>query len=405
MSERHGDLRLLSEALRGRDPYHRLARLREQSPYSPSDGLVVVGRYEHCARILRHSQVSSGWERARINRRAEPVSRNFLTLDPPDHTRLRRLVTKAFTPRMVTRLEPLIQTETDELLEAAAGRGRFDVAADLASPMPMSVICGLLGVPVADHARLRAWAAPLAQQLDLPQLRPGGQRAAPGVARARADIIRYFRDLIEFRRDTPADDLISRLIAVQEDGDQLTESELISTCILLISAGHDTSANLIGNGVLALLEHPDQREQLAARPGYAAAYVEEVLRHDPPVQLVTRVVTADFDLDGFALAEGDLVLMLLGAANRDPDIFPQPEVFDPHRDHAARHLSFAAGPHFCLGAGLARLEAAIVLETLAKRLVDPRLEAHGVTYKPTFSLRGPERLPVFVQGLRERKTR
>src|SRR5215470_287203 len=215
LSDRHDDLRQLSEVMRGRHPYALLAQLRERSPYSPSDGLVVVGRYDHCTRILRHPRVSSGWDRARINQRAEPLSRNFLTLDPPDHTRLRRLVTKAFTPRVVSRLAPLIQTETDDLLEAVAGQGRFDVVTDLASPMPMSVICGLLGVPTADHAELRSWAAMLSQQLDLPQLRPGGEQTAAGVARARADIICYFNELIGFRRNTPADDLISQLIAVQ----------------------------------------------------------------------------------------------------------------------------------------------------------------------------------------------
>lgn len=391
--------------MRGRHPYALLAQLRERSPYSPLEGLVVVGRYDHCNRILRHPQVSSGWTRARINQRAEPVSRNFLTLDPPDHTRLRRLVTKAFTPRVVSRLAPLIQTETEDLLEAVAGHGRFDVVTDLASPMPMSVICGLLGVPTADHAQLCSWAAPLSQQLDLPQLRPGGEQTAAGVARARADIICYFNDLIGFRRKTPADDLISQLIAVQTGGDQLTVSELISTCILLISAGHDTSANLISNGVLALLDHLPQRDLLAEKPGYAPALVEEVLRYDAPVQLVTRVAAADLNLDGFALAEGDLILMLLGAANRDPEVFPRPDVFDPYRDRSAAHLSFSAGPHFCLGAGLARLEAAIVLETLATRLVEPRLEPDGLTYKPNFSLRGPEHLPVTVQGLRGRRKR
>jgi len=405
LSDRHDDLRQLSEVMRGRHPYALLAQLRERSPYSPSDGLVVVGRYDHCTRILRHPRVSSGWDRARINQRAEPLSRNFLTLDPPDHTRLRRLVTKAFTPRVVSRLAPLIQTETDDLLEAVAGQGRFDVVTDLASPMPMSVICGLLGVPTADHAELRSWAAMLSQQLDLPQLRPGGEQTAAGVARARADIICYFNELIGFRRNTPADDLISQLIAVQAGGDQLTVSELISTCILLISAGHDTSANLISNGVLALLDHPRQRDLLAEKPDYAPALVEEVLRHDAPVQLVTRVAAANLNHDGFAVVEGDLILMLLGAANRDPEVFPRPDVFDPCRDRSASHLSFATGAHFCLGAGLARLEAAIALETLAARLVEPRLEPDGLTYKPNFSLRGPKHLPVTVQGLRGRRKR
>jgi hypothetical protein len=389
--------------MRGRHPYALLARMRERSPYSPSDGLIVVGRYDHCTRILRHPQVSSGWSRARINQCPEPVSRNFLTLDPPDHTRLRRLVTKAFTPRVVSRLAPLIQAETDQLLDSVAGQGRFDVVTDLASPMPMAVICAMLGVPAADQANLRSWVAPLSQQLDLPQLRPGGARTAAGVARARADIIGYFHSLIGFRRDKPADDLITQLIAVQSDGDRLTMSELISTCILLISAGHDTSTNLISNGALALLDHPQQLDTLAGEPDYAPALVEEVLRYDAPVQLVTRVATTELDLDGFPLVEGDLILMLLGAANRDPEAFSRPDVFDPRRDRPASHLSFSAGVHFCLGASLARLEAVIALRTLAARLVRPRLEPDGLTYKPNFSLRGLESLPVTMQGLRGRR--
>lgn len=406
MSDRtDDDLHELAEAMRSRHPYTYLARMRERSPYSPSDGLVVVGRHDHCSRILRHPQLSSVRGRARINRRAEPPSRTFLNLDPPDHTRLRRLVTKAFTPRMVSGLAPSIQAETDDLLDTAAERGRLDVVTDLASPMPLSVICTLLGVPATGRAELRGWMALLSQQLDLPELRPDVARISTAIARARVDVVRYFKELIEFRRTKPGDDLISQLVAVQADGDQLTESELISTCILLLNAGHDTSVNLIGNGVLALLDHPRQWDLLAENRGRAPAVVEEVLRYDSPVQLVTRVATAALDLDGFTVAEGDLIVLLLGAANRDPEVFAEPDLFDLDRTGSAAHLSFAAGPHFCLGAGLARLEAAIALEALATRLVRPRLEPAGLTYRPNVSLRGPEHLPVTVQEIRGKGAR
>ncbi|MFC3456353.1 cytochrome P450 [Amycolatopsis speibonae] len=403
MTGQQDELVRLSQAMRGPDPYAVLADVRERSPLALSDGLVVTGRYAHCSRLLRHPRASSGWDRARISQGTRPASRNFLMLDPPDHTRLRRLVTKAFTPRVVSRLEPVIQEETDHLLDEIPGGGQVDVVADLASPLSMSIVCGLLGVPEADQPWLREQAAPLAQQLDPLPLRHNDSPAEVGTVRA--GVIRYFAGLVERRRTTPADDLISHLIAVQADGDQLTPSELISTCILLLSAGHDTSAGLIGNGVLAMMTNAGQQELLANEEDHAPKFVEEVLRYDPPVQLVTRVATAEIDLDGFTVAKGDLVLMLIGAANRDPEVFPSPDAFDPDRDRTSSHLGFAAGLHFCLGAGLARLEAAIALRTIARRLVGPSPHPRGPLRRTTFSLRGPESLPIRVRALRGRTQR
>lgn len=377
------------------DPYPVLRRLREAGPHTSGDGIVSVGGYHDCRMLLRHPAMSSDRERARQSpTRRGPRTLNFLHMDPPDHTRLRGLVTKAFSARVVRDLAPRVRELADGLLDEAAERGSLDVVADLAYPLPVRVICELLGVPYADRHRFLEWSALLSASLEPPL--PGLRTPAVSVeaARARAEFVAYFRDLLDRRRHDPGDDLVSALRRVEQDSDQLSESELLATCVMLVNAGHETTVNLIANGVLALLRHPDQFALLRADPTLAGAAADEVLRHDAPVQLVTRVATTAVPVADGRIEAGDLVLLLIAAANRDPAVYPEPDRFDLRRDRPVPSLAFAAGPHFCIGAGLARLEAAVLFEVFAERVLAPGLTGDPVPYKPNVTLRGPRRLDV-----------
>jgi cytochrome P450 len=381
------------------DPYPILAGLREASPFAELDGaLVVTARHADCSAVLRHPNASSersrallaGPEAARRSRRP-----SFLSLDPPDHTRLRRLVSKAFTPRVVARLEPRIRAITTELLDGAANTSQLEVVSQLAYPLPVRIISEMLGVPAEDYHRFAGWSARLAQSLQ-PDfgLRPEEVLARVEATQVASDEFgEYFSELIARRRDTPAADLLSDLIRCEDSGDTLTESELIATCILLLVAGHETTVGLISNAILALLRHPDQLALLQARPELASSAVEETLRYDAPVQLTSRVARGGMHIGDICAPDGALVLVLLAAAGRDPAIFDDPDKFDIERS-ATGHLAFAAGPHFCLGAPLARLEAAIALEQFSARVTSPELAGGGLSYKPNLNLRGPERLVV-----------
>jgi cytochrome P450 len=381
------------------DPYPVLAGLRDASPFAEFDGaFVVVGRHADCSAVLRHPRASS--ERGKSLLTSTPPRRtrdkpSFLSLDPPDHTRLRRLVAKAFTPRTIARLEPRIRALTSDLLTAAAAAGQLEVVSQLAYPLPVRIISELLGVPVDDHPRFAGWSARLAHSLE-----PGfGLDSAAAQARADAAAVAsdefavYFRELIAIRRAHPAEDLLSEMIAAEDDGEKLTEDELIATCVLLLVAGHETTVGLISNGILALLRHPEQLALLRDNPDLAASAVEETLRYDTPVQMTGRVARGGMQIGPVAAPDGALILLLLAAAGRDPQAFPDPDRFDIRRG-ATGHLAFAAGPHFCLGAPLARLEASIALESFARRVQAPRLNAASLDYKPNLNLRGPDRLVV-----------
>ncbi len=383
------------------EPYRLLGGLRDRSPYRPLDGLVVVGRHAHCSALLRDPAMSARRDTAALSPTPRgPRTRNFLHLDAPEHTRYRRLVTGAFTRRKVGALEPRIREITLELLREAAAADTFDVIDQLAYPLPLRVICELLGVPFEDRRLLQDWSGKLSEALDPPLGPAAGREVRTAAARARAAFVAYFRELIEQRRSRPREDLISHLIQVEEHGERLDDNDILATCVLLLNAGHETTVNLIGNAVLALLRHPGQFDRLRADPTMAAATVEEVLRYDAPVQMTTRVARAHGQIGDTSYGPGDTVLMLLGAANRDPDVYPEPDRFDIGRVPAAGHLSFSAGPHFCLGAGLARLEVGIALTLFSTLVVRPRLRAGGVTYKPHLNLRGPARLLVDLDGLR-----
>lgn len=380
-----------------RDPYPLLARMREASPFAEfGGGLVVYGKHADCARILRDPRASSRRNRSLLARfRPDQASRtrSFLSLDPPDHTRLRRLVSKAFTPRVVAAFAGRISELTDELLTSAgeAGGGEFELVSGLAYPLPLRIICELLGVPPSDQATFGAWSATLAHSVQ-----PGfGEQGKPAETdRATAEFREYFSDMIAARRSRPGDDLLTELIRAEDEGQRLTTDEIISTLLLLLVAGHETTASLISNAMLALLRHPDQFAALAADPGLAGQAVEETLRYDPPVQLTSRVSTG-----GMTTRDGVILLLLLSAANRDPEVFTDPDTFDITR-RTGEHLAFSGGPHFCLGTPLARLEGRIALHAIATRVVRPRLDPDSLVYKPNYNLRGPERMVIRFDELR-----
>jgi cytochrome P450 len=394
-----GNLGALFDPSNRPDPYPLFAQLRDAGPFPIMDGAItVVGSHERCTAILRDPASSSDRGRTLLPRRfaddrndAERTA-SFLSLDPPDHTRLRRLVSKAFTPKVIAALEPRIRQIVDDQLAGLRGGAEFDLVGQLAYPLPVRVISEMLGVPEADHDRFESWSRWLARGLD-PVMAVTDPAELTAIQTASAEFDTYFSALIAQRRTTPGEDLLSRLVQIEEQGDQLTEAELIATCILLLVAGHETTANLIANGALALLRHPDQLAALRADPALIAGTVDEVLRYDPPVQLTTRVVRRPTPVGDVVAPTDGVLLMLLGAANRDPAVFADPDRFDITRD-ARQHLSFAAGAHFCLGAPLARLEASIALSAFANRISDPELDTASLRYRPHVNLRGPERMVI-----------
>jgi len=399
------DLARLADPAVIADPYPLLAAFREASPFSVLDGaLVVFGRYEDCSAILRDPRASSERERSRLvppelRERDHGRTRSFLSLDPPDHTRLRRLVATAFTPRVVATLAPRIGQITGELLSAAAGGdaggdvgGELELVGELAYPLPVRIISGLLGVPEQDHARFAGWSAKLAHSVQ-PSFGVIDPSELAEIERASDEFAEYFTELIAARRQAPGDDLLTKLIRAEDAGDRLTTAELIATCVLLLVAGHETTVGLISNAMLALLRNPGQLAALVANPDLAAAAVEETLRYDPPVQMTGRVATQGMAVSAVPSGDGAVLLLLLAATGRDPAVVADPDVFDIERD-AREHLAFAAGPHFCLGAPLARLEATIALRAIAERVVNPRLDEAELAYKANFNLRGPARMVI-----------
>jgi cytochrome P450 len=386
-----------------KNPYPTYQRLLEEDPVqeSPLGGL-VLSRYADCVSLLRDPRGSSDFRKSDAFREQALAqgldyeallmeNRSFLFLDPPDHTRLRGLVNKAFTPRVVESLRPRIEAIVTDLLDAALKRGEMDVMEDFAYPLPVTIICDMLGVPVEDNVRFRAWTKEAARSLDPEDL------LTPAESAKRQETFdafhAYFEDLIAKRRAAPQDDLISALIAVEDEGTRLSHDELISTCILLLIAGHETTVNLIGNGTLQLLRHPDQLRLLRDRPGLLKTAVEELLRFDPPVQLTGRMALEDIPFGDKVLKKGQQAVILVGAANRDPVQFPDPQRLDITREDN-RHIAFGMGIHFCLGAPLARVEGQIALGQLVRRTSELAMTVEEPPYKENLVLRGLESLPV-----------
>ena len=317
-----------------------------------------------------------------------PLERNMLDLDGADHTRLRALVHKAFTPRLVERMRGRVQTLADELLERVSRRGEMDLIADYALPLPMTIITEILGVPTADRHKFHRWSkAVVSLSSPNPTL-----RVVPSVWM----FVRYLRRFFKVRRRDPREDLASALIQAEEAGDKLSEDELLAMVFLLLIAGHETTVNLIGSGVLALLEHPDQMDKLRGEPALMKAAVEELLRHTAPVFMTTeRYAREDVTLRGVTIPRGEMTLGVIGSANRDETVFENPDTLDIARE-PNRHLSFGQGIHFCLGAPLARMEAQIAVGTLLRRMPGLRLKVSpdSLRWRPSMILRGLAALPV-----------
>ena len=383
------------------DPYPAYHRLRAEDPIHRHPlGFYVLTRYDDVAGFLRDARFGKSGYQALIEGRfgvtpgGPRLGLSMLFRDPPDHTRLRGLVSRAFTPRVVETLRPHVQAIVDRLLAGAAGAGRMDVIADLAYPLPVTVISELLGVPVSDDDTVKGWSQAVARALDAIVL-PAGADVIERGRRATGEMADYFRRLIAERRRRPGSDLLSGLVEAEEAGDRLTEDELLATCILLYVAGHETTVNLVGNGLLALLRHPVEWRRLRDEPERLPGAVEELLRYDGPVQRVGRIAAADLELGGVRIPAGALVVGLLGAANRDPTQFEEPDRLDVTRGES-RHLAFGSGIHYCLGAPLARLEAQVAFGTLLRRFPSIALAVERPVWRPSSTLRGLEALPVVL---------
>jgi cytochrome P450 len=311
----------------------------------------------------------------------------MLRLDPPDHTRLRNLVSKAFTPRAVQRMRPVVEKYVDELLGRLDGRRDMELIADFAAPLPVSVIAEMLGVPVSDRERFRHWSDEAVRTLGDNTLADRRRAIA-----AMDELGEYLETIAEARRRAPREDLISELVRVEEAGDRLSRVELFATCVLLLVAGNETTTKLIGNSIVALLRNPQQLERLRREPERIPAALEELLRYDGPVQLTSRMVTEDRELRGHRLRRGQQLVLVLAAANRDPEQFEDPDRLDVTRADV-RHLAFGHGLHFCLGAQLARLEGTLALEALVTRFPAMRL-AGPIQWGDNTVLRGPRSLPL-----------
>jgi cytochrome P450 len=316
----------------------------------------------------------------------------MLFRDPPDHTRLRALVSKAFTPRVIDQMREHIQEIVDRLLDRVQASGEMDVIGDLAYPLPVTVICEMLGVPLGDHESIRGWSADIARSLDAIGL-PSDVEIVDRGRVARRAIGDYFRALVPRRRGNPQNDLLTGLIAAEEQGDKLSEGEVIAMCVLLFIAGHETTVNLIGNGLFALLQHPDQLARLQHDPALVPGAVEELLRYDSPVQRTARMTTEEVEIGGRQIAKGAMVVTAIGAANRDPAQFADPDRLDVTRKDV-RHVSFGYGIHFCLGAPLARVEGQIALGTLLRRAPRLALAETAPEWRESSVLRGLKRLRV-----------
>jgi cytochrome P450 len=385
-----------------RNPHPLYHRLRSEAPMwmNPEFGEYVLTRWADCEAVLRDPRWSSDPAHSVSETedfRAEFQSagvRTLLFMDPPDHTRVRRLVSKAFTPRRVEQLRDHVGEICDELLDAWKGDEPFEVMAGLAYPLPVIVICEMLGVPVDDRHQMEGWSSDASRLLDFAQI---DEATAMQGMLAAMQFINYFNGLFDERRANPQDDLLTELIKAEEEGDKLTEEELRSIVLLLFVAGHETTMNLIGNGLFAMLQYRDQWDRLVADPSLVPSAVEEALRFDGPVHLTGRMATTQLEVGDRVFDKGDSVVTLVAAANRDPEKFPDPDRFDVGRTDN-QHLTFSHGIHYCLGAALARLEGQVVFDRLVRRYPTLQLAVSPdeVEYREHFVLRGLKALPVTV---------
>jgi cytochrome P450 len=385
-----------------RDPYPHYARLRTTDPvHVNTHGAFVLSRHADASLVIRDKRFGKDYVERTIRRYGpkimeEPVFRSMqhwmLQQDPPDHTRLRGLVVKAFTARRVEDMRPRIQAIVDQAIDAVLPQGRMDLIEDFAFRLPVTIICDMLGIPEDHREVFYKSSRDGGRLLDPVPLTPEEiEKGNAGNMMAQM----YFQQLFDLRRKTPGDDLITQLLQAEEDGSKLTNEELTANIILLFGAGHETTVNLIGNGLLALHRNPDQLALLKSNPALITNAIEEFLRYDSSVQMTGRVALEDIeDLGGKKIPKGDSVLCLLGSANRDPAVYPdRPDRLDITRPNV-RPLSFGGGIHFCLGAQLARIEAEVAISTLLRRLPELKLDdAENPQWRPTFVLRGLKELP------------
>ncbi|MEA2163161.1 MAG: hypothetical protein QOK37_1288 [Thermoanaerobaculia bacterium] len=386
------------------NPYPRYARLREESPIYRTNvafwlpAIWIVTRYDDVVSVLRDPRFSKNYIQAYpwIPPSMQAMFRNLLTIDPPDHTRLRALVQKAFTPRLIEGLRGRIQTICDDVLDRAAGGGRIELIEAYALPVPLTIISDLLGVPVKDRRRFGPWtkrvaaASASASVFDF-------LRALPALTK----LSRYIRGLVNVRRLSPQDDLMTALVGAEESGDRLTEDEIVSMVILLLLAGHETTVHLIASGALTLMQHPEQRMRMQNAPELSVSATDEILRYASPVEFATpRIALEDVTIGSVTIPRGALVGVSLGSANHDESQFPDPETFDIARQ-PNRHVAFGMGSHFCLGAALARLEGEIALTTLFRRFPSLHLAvpSDSLRWRKSLALRGLVALPVMTGAL------
>ncbi len=387
------------------NPYPVYEQLRNEAPvyWSEAWGVWVLTRYADTVAMLRDPRHFSNAGRFRVFLEKLPAdvqdamgdlkrsySVGMLQSDPPDHTRLRALVNKAFTPRAVERMRARIQVLVDSLLDRVQPQGYMDLLGDYAYQVPAIVIAEMLGVPVQDRAQFTAWSD------DIAGFQAKGRAVLDTARRAQSslgEMEEYFRQLCRQRRAEPQDDLMTSLTQAEEQGDKLSEGELLSACTTLLIAGHETTRNLIGNGILALLQHPAQMHQVRENPALIPMAVEELLRFNSPLQRGWRRVAMDTEIEGHVIQEGQLVFAMIGAANRDPAVFQEPDRLDLKRQPNP-HIAFGFGVHFCIGGPLARLEGAIAIETLLRRMPNLKLATENLVWQENSLIRGLKALPV-----------
>lgn len=387
------------------DPYPHYRRVRETSPvyWSQLLGSWVLTRYADVKAALSDQRLSAAMTRAAQAAQLSPELRDQLApvdellgrwvlfQDNPAHRRLRQALTGAFTARVVEQLRPRIQALADELIDEVAERGEMDLVADFALRLPAMVIAELLGMPGAEYQRFQGWVHTIALYFAIGSL---GNAVTIGALRETVEqMADYMRRIVADHRRAPRDDLIGNLITLAQQGEGLSESEILSQCMLLLHGGYESTMNTISSGMFHILRNPDQRPPLDASPEWAAAAVEEAMRYEPAFQFVVRAATCDLEISGQPIEAGQQIVCVLGAANRDPAQFTDPERFDIRR-RPNPHLAFGYGPHFCVGAILARMEAQIAFSTLLRRLSDLRLVSDTPEWRPAFGVRSLARLPV-----------
>ncbi|RSM80080.1 cytochrome P450 [Kibdelosporangium aridum] len=384
------------------DPYPHYRRLREADPVHQSPfGYWVLTRYADLDVVLRSPYVSSEFHRDKTwaKHRGGPDSPIvtstrmwMLMLDGAAHRRIRGLMGRAFTPRAVARLRPRVQSAIDDLIDAM-GEGEVDLLSQLALPLPVTVICELLGLPTTDRDQCREWTDKIAMVVD-PAITP---TMAEEMNAAEVEFRAYITEQLNQRRRNPSDDILSLLLAAEVDGERLTDDEIVANVLLMFNAGHETTVNLIGNGMVALLQHPDQLALLRENPSLIETGIDELARYDAPVQLAARITTADVELTSATIPAGSKVMLMYGAACRDPERYPDPDRLDLTRD-GVKPIAFGGGPHYCIGAPLGRLEASMVFTALLDRYASIDLATEELQWRRNVNFRGLKQLPLKLVG-------